>query len=81
MKHDPIASGKRKPVNVSLDTGIVAVAREHGLNLSQISEAAIRQAAKVEMERRWREENKDAIEGWNRWYEKNGHPLDAYRLF
>ena len=81
MQHDSIATGKRKAVNLSLDTGVVAAAREAGLNLSQISEAAIRAAAKTEQERRWKEENREAIEGWNRWYEKNGHPLEKYRLF
>ena len=79
MKHDPVASGKRKSVNMSLDTGIVSAAREAGLNLSQISERAIRHATKVEQERRWKEENREAIEGWNRWYEQNGDPLAHLR--
>ena len=79
MKHDSIATGKRKSVNVSLDTGIVAAAREVGLNLSQISEQAIRQATKAEQKRRWKEDNREAIEGWNRWYEKNGDPLAHLR--
>ena len=81
MKHDPITSGKRKPVNLSLDTGIVTAAREAGINLSQVSEDAIRRATKSAQELRWREENREAIEGWNRWYEKHGHPLEKYRLF
>ena len=75
MKHDPIATGKRKPVNLSLDTGYVQVARELGLNLSQISEAALKAATKQERERRWKEENREAIEAWNQWYEENGDPL------
>jgi antitoxin CcdA len=79
MRHDPIATGKRKSVNVSLDTGVVAAAREAGLNLSQISEAAIRRATKAEQERRWKEENREALEGWNRWYETNGDPLAHLR--
>jgi antitoxin CcdA len=79
MRHDSIATGKRKSVNVSLDTGVVAAAREAGLNLSQISEAAIRRATKAEQERRWKEENREALEGWNRWYETNGDPLAHLR--
>lgn len=81
MKHDKIASGKRKPVNLSLDTGVVAAAREAGLNLSQISEAALRDAIRGEQARRWREDNRVAIEGWNRWYDKNGDPLAHLRLW
>lgn len=81
MIYDVIVSGKRKPVNLSLDTGIVAAAREAGLNLSQISEAALRAATREEHARRWEEENREAIEGNNRWVEKHGLPLEKYRLF
>jgi len=81
MKPDSIASGKRKPVNLSLDTGVVEAAREVGINLSQTCEAALRDAAKAEQERRWKEENKDWIEANNAWVEKNGLPLARYRMF
>ncbi len=80
MKHDPIATGKRKPVNLSLDTGIVAAAREAGINLSQVSEVAIRAAAKRVQEEKWREEHRDWITANNAWIEENGLPLDRYRL-
>jgi antitoxin CcdA len=81
MRHDPVASGKRKSVNLSIDTGIVAAAREAGVNLSQVSEAAIRAATKVEQDRRWREENRELIEANNAWVEKNGLLLEKYRMF
>jgi antitoxin CcdA len=81
MRPDSIASGKRKPVNLSLDTGVVEAAREAGINLSQTCEAALRAAAKSERERRWQEENKDWIEANNAWVEKNGLPLARYRMF
>jgi antitoxin CcdA len=81
MKHDSIGSGKRKPVNLSLDTGVVEAARGVGLNLSQVCEAALRQASKKELERRWQEENREAIEAWNVWIEENGLPLAKYRQF
>ena len=81
MKHDSIASGQRKPVNMSLDTGIVATAREVGLNLSQISETAIREATKREMERRWKDEHRAAMEASNDWLEKHGLPYAELRVF
>ena len=81
MKHDPIATGKRKSVNLSLDTGIVAAAREQGINLSQVSEAALRAATKKERERRFQEENKASFDYWNSWVEEHGLPLAKYRLF
>ena len=80
MKHDPILSGKRKAVNVSLDTGIVAAARQAGVNLSQVSEDALRRAVKAEEERRWKEENREWIENYNRWIEENGLPLGDLRV-
>ena len=81
MKHDPIASGKRKSVNMSIDTGIVAAAREAGVNLSQVSEATIRTALQAARDARWQEENREWIEANNAWVEKNGLPLEKYRMF
>ncbi len=81
MKHDPIASGKRKPVNMSIDTGIVAAAREAGVNLSQVSEEAIRRAAKEARDAAWKEENKAWIDAHRAWVERNELPLERYRMF
>jgi len=75
MKPDLIGSGTRKPVNVSLDTGIVATAREVGINLSRTTEVALRAAIKTEQERRWREEYREAIGRFTQWYELAGDPL------
>lgn len=80
MKHDPIATGKRKSVNLSLDTGIVATARAVGINLSKVSERAIRDAIRDEQDRRWKEENRAWIIAFNEWYDRNGHPLAHLEL-
>ena len=44
MKQDAIRASKRKSVNLSLDTDVVAAARQAGLNLPQFSQAPIRTA-------------------------------------
>ena len=75
MKHDPIASGKRKSVNLSIDTGIVAAAREVGINLSRVTETALRIATKHEAERQWRDEHREWIQDFNRSYDAEGDPL------
>jgi len=31
--------------------------------------------------RAWLEENAEAIQSWNVWIEKNGLPLEEYRMF
>jgi antitoxin CcdA len=81
MKHDPVVSGKRKSVNLSIDTGVIAAAREAGINLSQVSEAAIREAARKAQELRWQHDHRGWIDANNAWVEKNGLPLDKLRLF
>lgn len=81
MKHDPILSGKRKAVNLSIDTGVLSVAREAGVNLSRVSEGAIRAAAMEVREARWREEHQEWIAANNAWVEEHGLPLEKYRLF
>ena len=77
MKHDDIASSKRRPVNMSIDTGIVAAAKEAGVNMSRVTEAALRVAIKTERERRWKDENREWIEAHNRWIDENGIPLSG----
>jgi antitoxin CcdA len=81
MKHDPIASGKRQSVNMSIDSGIVAAARGAGINLSQVSEVALKQAAKAATDAAWQEENRAWIEAHRRWAEENELPLEKYRMF
>ena len=41
----------------------------------------MRAALKRELDRRWKEGNRKAIDGWNRWIEKNGLPLERYRCW
>lgn len=75
MKQDVIRASKRKSVNLSLDTGVVAAAREAGINLSRVTEEALRAAIKTEHERRWKDENRDWIAAHNTWIDANGIPL------
>jgi antitoxin CcdA len=81
VKIESINSGKRKAVNLSLDTGVVEAARAVGLNLSQVCETALREAGKRERWRRWQDENRAAIEAHNAWVEEHGLPLEHYRMF
>ncbi|WP_245832634.1 type II toxin-antitoxin system CcdA family antitoxin [Sphingomonas mucosissima] len=74
-------SGKRKPLNVTIDTGIVQAARDAGLNLSKVSEAGLIEAIRHENERRWHEENHAALDSSNRWVERNGLPFAKHRPF
>ena len=81
MKSESNFSGKRKAVNLSLDTSVVEAARAAGLNLSQVCEAALREASRAEGARQWREENQGWADSVNRWIDERGLPLERYRLF
>jgi antitoxin CcdA len=82
--HKEIAHGPspfRRPTNLSLDARLVEEARELGINLSRASEDALAREVKAERERRFKEENREAFEEYNRFIAEHGLPLERYRLF
>jgi antitoxin CcdA len=78
MRHAPIG---RKSVNLSLDAKLIDEAKALGINMSRSAEAGIRAAVKSEKERQWLEENRGALESWNRWTRDNPLPLEDAVLF
>ena len=72
---------QRKPTNLSLDARLVADAKAYGINLSETAERAIADAVTDERVRRWKEENREAIEAYNRYVEEHGIPLSEFRQF
>lgn len=71
----------RKSTNLSLPSDMVEEARALGVNLSRAAEEGIAKALKAEREKRWKEENREAIEAANAWVEANGLPLEKHRMF
>lgn len=71
----------RIKVNLTLDSEIAETARTLGLNMSRLAEAAIIEAAKVERNRQWREENRSAIDAYAEEVNRNGLPLAQFRSF
>jgi antitoxin CcdA len=59
----------------------VREARALGVNMSRVAEAAIADAARMERNRRWREENREALERYAREIERDGLALARYRTF
>lgn len=74
-------SPTRRAANVSLDSNLVREARELGLNVSRACNDGLTSAVRQERERRWREENREAIEERARYVEANGLPLASLRMF
>ena len=71
----------RSKVNLSIDDAITREARELGVNMSRVAEAAIAEAARLERNRRWREENREALEAYAREVERDGLALARFRSF
>jgi antitoxin CcdA len=65
-------AGPKRAVNVSVDTEILAVAKDLGLNLSQTLEDALRALTREERLRRFHEENKESIDSFNALIERAG---------
>lgn len=74
-------SRSKTRVSITVDEILVAEAKAVGINLSAVSEAAIRKATRVEEMRLWRERNSEAIEAWHRKIEEEGLWSDGIRLF
>ena len=71
----------RRATNLSINTNLLAEARALEINVSRAAEDGIAEAVRKESARRWKEENREAVEGWNKWIEENGLPLARYRQF
>ena len=71
----------RVKVNLSIDEGVTREARALGLNMSRVAEAAIVEAARLERNRRWREENRGALEAYEQEIAREGLPLARFRSF
>ena len=67
------ASTEKQRTNVTLTAANLAAARELGLNVSAISDAAVSEA--VRTARAWAAENAEAISERRAWIETNGTPL------
>jgi len=73
---DPVES-----TEVALPARLLAEARALEIDVTAACTAGLRDSVKAESMRRWQDENREAIAGWNQWIEENGLPLARYRMF
>ena len=71
----PQSTTEKQRTNVSLSASNLAAARELGLNVSAISDAALAQAVRAARAAAWARENAEAIAERRAWIEANGTPL------
>lgn len=71
----PHNSTEKQRTNVSLTATTLVAARELGLNVSAISDAALAEAVRTATAEAWARENAEAIDERRAWIEANGTPL------
>ena len=70
-----------RKTSLTMDADLLDEARSYGINVSAAAQSGVLDVVKAERRRRWREENREGIEDYNRWIEENGIPLSEYRKF
>lgn len=71
----------KKPANVSINSDLLAKARELKINLSATLEAALVERVHARQRELWRNENKEAIDAYNAMVEAQGVFSDELRSF
>jgi antitoxin CcdA len=69
------AKAEKQRTNITLTATNLAAARELGLNVSAISDAAVAEAVRRAKAKAWAEENATVIADRRAWIEANGTPL------
>ena len=74
-------SATKKAANLTVRADLLEEARAYRINLSQTLETALQAELKKEKERRWLEENRVAIDAYNRELAEHGLWSDGLRQF
>jgi antitoxin CcdA len=76
-----VSVSRRRATNLTIDPVLVAEGKAAGLNLSKISEDAIRAALRAKQREQWLTDNDEAITAYNRRVEEHGMLNDGLRRF
>ena len=71
----------KKAVNLSIDAELVAEAKAAGTNMSALLEKALKQELRERRSRKWREENRAALDAYDRHIEEDGLWADEFRTW
>ncbi|MEP4199274.1 MAG: type II toxin-antitoxin system CcdA family antitoxin [Aliishimia sp.] len=72
---------QKRRTNVSIDAQLLETARDMGLNVSAISEAALAETIKAKQVENWQTENAEALQQRREWIAQNGAPLAKWQLW
>jgi len=71
---------KKRAVNLFVDAALVDEARRLNINISETLEQHLRSLVRTVQEKRWQEENRDAIASMNAFIDRHGLLADRLRL-
>lgn len=72
---------QRKATNITLPPEMLRDAKENGINISSVTEQALRQILEQLRQQRWEETNREFIDEYNQRIETHGTALGAWRKF
>ena len=64
--------GRKRAVNLAIDEAILAEAKAQGINLSQTLEDELRRRTQEKKIKRWKEENREALESYSELIKRAG---------
>ena len=70
-----MASNFKRKTSLTLSADALNAAKELGINVSAVSDAALGEAVDEARRKKWLAENADAFAAQSEWHELNGHPL------
>ncbi len=70
-----MAVASKRKTSLTLDAVVLDAARDLGINVSAVTDAALQTAVAEARRRKWLDENEDAFAAQAEWHDRNGHPL------
>ncbi|WP_204114683.1 type II toxin-antitoxin system CcdA family antitoxin [Shimia biformata] len=68
-------TAQKRKTSLTIDADALDQAKELGINVSAIAEAAVQAAVAEKRRKAWLAENADAFAAQADWHEQHGHPL------
>jgi antitoxin CcdA len=76
-----VRNAPKRPINLTLNSKVIEMAKEMGLNISQTVDELLTEAVLKKYWEGWNERNKDAIAAYNERIARDGLFSDRYRTF
>ncbi|WP_299846636.1 type II toxin-antitoxin system CcdA family antitoxin [uncultured Paracoccus sp.] len=70
-----MGTASKRKTSLTLDAEALDQAKDLGINVSQVAEAALRQAVAEARRQQWLAENAEAFAAQSDWHDRHGHPL------